>query len=99
MKRMVVVDYGVNNVGSVVNMLRRVDVEPTVARDAAGLEGATAIVLPGIGAFDTGVTSLKDAGLFEAIASRVRDGVPILGICLGMQLLSRGSEEGTLEGL
>lgn len=97
--KLVVVDYGVNNVGSVVNMLRRLDVDAVVARDPAGLADARAIVLPGIGAFDAGVRSLRDAGLFDAIIERVNGGVPVLGICLGMQLLSRGSEEGSLEGL
>jgi glutamine amidotransferase len=99
-KRLVVVDYGVNNVGSVVNMLRRLDVEADLVRNGDGIAGATAIVLPGIGAFDSGVTNLKRTGLFDAIRERVaKDRVPILGICLGMQLLSNGSEEGSLEGL
>lgn len=94
-----VVDYGVNNIGSVLNMLRRLDVEAAPARSPAELDGAHAIVLPGIGAFDAGVTNLRSAGLFEVIQERVARGVPILGICLGMQLLTRGSEEGKLEGL
>jgi len=94
-----VVDYGVNNVGSVVNMLRRVDVEPIIARDANALEKASAIILPGIGAFDAGVTNLTRTGLFDAVRKHVLKGAPILGICLGMQLLTRGSEEGSLQGL
>jgi glutamine amidotransferase len=94
-----VIDYGVNNVGSVVNALKRVGAAPHVAKSGADLASATAMVLPGIGAFDTGVRNLHDLGLYDAIKARVADGVPILGICLGMQLLSRGSEEGSLEGL
>jgi glutamine amidotransferase len=94
-----VLDYGVNNVGSVMNALRRVGAAPYVARSPSELEKATAMVLPGIGAFDTGVTNLRDLGLFDAIKERVAAAVPILGICLGMQLLTRGSEEGKLEGL
>lgn len=94
-----VIDYGVNNVGSVMNALRRVGVAPYVARSAADLATATAMVLPGIGAFDTGVKNLRELGLFDAIQARVAEGAPILGICLGMQLLTKGSEEGTLEGL
>lgn len=94
-----VIDYGVNNVGSVINALRRVGVSPYVARSEADLATASAMVLPGIGSFDAGVRNLRERGLFDAIKARVADDVPILGICLGMQLLTRGSEEGSLEGL
>jgi glutamine amidotransferase len=94
-----VVDYGVNNVGSVVNMLRRLDVVAAVAPEPRALLTAGAIVLPGIGAFDSGVRALRDAGLFDALVERANAGVPILGICLGMQLLTKGSEEGSLPGL
>jgi glutamine amidotransferase len=93
-------DYGVNNIGSVGNMLSRIDVRCAVARSPSELASASAIVLPGIGAFDTGVTRLKQTGLFDGIVERVQEKkVPILGICLGMQLLADGSEEGSLEGL
>jgi glutamine amidotransferase len=95
-----VVDYGVNNVGSVLNMLRHLGVEAVAAHDAGDLVEAPSIILPGIGSFDTGVTNLRNAGLFDALKARVQEhGVPILGICLGMQLLTKGSEEGRLEGL
>ncbi|MBX3228104.1 MAG: imidazole glycerol phosphate synthase subunit HisH [Labilithrix sp.] len=98
--RLVVVDYGVNNVGSVINMFRRIGVEADAVRTSERIAEASAIVLPGIGAFDAGIQNLKSRGLFEAIQRRVRDDrVPILGICLGMQLLGSGSEEGKLEGL
>lgn len=98
-RRMAVVDYGVNNVGSVVNMLRRLEVEVDTAKTGEELSRAQAILLPGIGSFDTGVVNLKRAGLFDALRDRASAGVPLLGICLGMQLLTRGSEEGTKEGL
>jgi glutamine amidotransferase len=97
--RLAVVDYGVNNIGSVLNMLRRLGIAADPATRGDDVAKASAIVLPGIGAFDAGVKNLRSAGLFEAIQLRVREGAPILGICLGMQLLTRGSEEGSLEGL
>lgn len=95
-----VVDYGVNNVGSVLNMLARIGVETVTANGPEGLRDVSAILLPGIGSFDAGVTSLRNTGLFDALRESVLDrNVPILGICLGMQLLTHGSEEGSLEGL
>ena len=97
--RIAVVDYGVNNVGSVMNALRRVGASPYVARSESELATARAIVLPGIGAFDSGVKNLRELGLFDVLRARAADRVPMLGICLGMQLLTNGSEEGSLEGL
>jgi imidazole glycerol-phosphate synthase subunit HisH len=95
-----VVDYGVNNVGSVLNMFRKIGVAASPVRTPHELGGRNAIVLPGIGAFDTGVSNLKSLQLFDAIRRRViEEDTPILGICLGMQLLARGSEEGELPGL
>lgn len=97
--RIAVIDYGVNNVGSVLNALRRVGAAPYVVRSASDLSTASAMVLPGIGAFDTGVRNLREVGLFDEIRARAEARVPILGICLGMQLLTAGSDEGSLEGL
>lgn len=95
-----VVDYGVNNIGSVLNMLRHLGVEAVAAHSPSELAAAHAILLPGIGSFDAGITNLKNAGLFDAIRERVLEAkTPLLGICLGMQLLGKGSEEGRLEGL
>jgi imidazole glycerol-phosphate synthase subunit HisH len=96
----VVVDYGVNNIGSVLNMLGRLDVDATAGRCPDDVASARALILPGIGAFDSGVANLRAAGLFDSLREAVIvRRVPILGICLGMQLLGRGSEEGRLEGL
>lgn len=97
--RFAVIDYGVNNIGSVLNMLRRLEVDAVAVQRPADLDGARAIVLPGIGSFDAGVRNLRERGLFEPLRRLGEAGTPLLGICLGMQLLTRTSEEGSLSGL
>lgn len=95
-----VVDYGVANLGSMLNMLRKVGVEAERASTPEQLESADRIVLPGIGAFDQGMSALADRGLIEPLRSKsLMEGTPILGVCLGMQLLGGGSEEGSVGGL
>jgi imidazole glycerol-phosphate synthase subunit HisH len=95
-----IIDYGVCNVGSVKNMLRHCGYQSQVVDTSRGIKEAEKLILPGIGHFDHGVSNLKGLDLFEAIKDAA--GVtktPILGICLGMQLLGCGSEEGSFEGL
>jgi len=95
-----VVDYGVGNLGSVLNMLKRVRIPARVVADAEGLRGVEKLILPGVGAFDRAMTRLAESGLREVLHERVMgDGTPVLGLCLGMQLLTEGSEEGRLPGL
>jgi glutamine amidotransferase len=94
-----VVTYGVGNVGSIFNMFRKLGVPAVAASTADELARAEKILLPGVGAFDHGMEMLARAGLIPALRARVADGVPLLGICLGMQLLGRGSEEGQRPGL
>jgi len=95
-----VIDYGVANVGSMLNMLRRAGAEATVAADCAAIERADRLILPGIGAFDHGVDALSARGFIPSIRRRVLEGgVPLLGVCLGMQLLGRASAEGAAQGL
>lgn len=96
-----IVDYDMGNVASVANMLKRIGAAaPVLTRDPAVLAKAERIILPGVGAFDKGMRNLSDFGLREALddAALVRR-VPILGICLGMQLLTESSEEGSAPGL
>lgn len=95
-----VIDYNMGNVGSVLNMLRKLGHPAKLTRDRADLLAANGLVLPGVGAFDRGMTNLRSLGLLDTLneCALVR-GIPVLGICLGMQLLMSSSEEGTLPGL
>lgn len=94
-----VVDYGINNLGSIINMLKRIGVSVNVVKDPKALKKATKILLPGIGAFDAGMQALISSGMKCALEEKVLiEKRPILGICLGMHFLTRGSEEGTLPG-
>jgi glutamine amidotransferase len=95
-----VVTYGVGNVGSIFSMLRKIGVPAKAAATPDEIGRAEKIILPGVGAFDHGMSMLADRGLNDAIVKRVgEDGIPLLGICLGMQLLGRCSEEGSRPGL
>ena len=94
-----VVSYGVCNVGSIVNMLKRIGAAAETASTPEAVRSAAKVILPGIGAFDNGMKALRDLDLVEPLKERARAGVPLLGICLGMQLLGDSSEEGTASGL
>lgn len=94
-----VLDYGLGNVGSVANMLRRVDNEPTIVRQPEHVAEADRLLLPGVGSFDAAVTLLQQQGMMDAIREFAATGRPLLGICLGMQLLCDTSDEGTMNGL
>lgn len=95
-----IVDCGIGNIKSVQRMFEAADGEARVVTDPADLAGALRIALPGVGAYDAGMRALGDGGWIEPLnqAALVRK-VPLIGICLGMQLLCRGSEEGELPGL
>lgn len=97
----VVIDYGMGNVGSICKMLKRAGAKDvTVSSQQCEIEAATALVLPGVGAFDRGMRQLSNLSLISLLEKKVlRDKTPILGICLGMQLFSTRSEEGKLPGL
>jgi len=95
----VVIDYGMGNSGSVVNMLKRTGQEVIFTSTVADIKKASKIILPGVGAFDNGIENLQKLGLLNALNERVVvDKIPILGICLGMQLFGRQSEEGKRAG-
>lgn len=95
-----IVDYGMGNLGSIRNMLKRIGVQSVVTSDASELQRASKIILPGVGAFSTGMSKLNELGLIPVLNKLVLDdGVPVLGICLGMQIMCKCSEEGAGVGL
>jgi len=95
-----IVDYGMGNLGSIKNMLKKVGAEAVITADEAVIEKAEKLILPGVGAFDTGMKKLNETGLTETLNRKaLEEKVPVLGICLGMQLLTKGSEEGDRPGL
>ncbi len=95
-----VIDAGLGNIGSLLNMLDHLGVSARAARTPADLEDADRFILPGVGAFDHGMARLLGSGLLPSLEQRIlRENVPVLGICLGMQLLGRSSEEGAAPGL
>jgi glutamine amidotransferase len=98
--RVAVIDCGIGNIGSIGKMLRHVGVEPVIVSEALQLRLADKLVLPGVGHFDRAMANLTAAGLVDELKELVLTRqMPILGICLGMQLLCRSSEEGTQGGL
>lgn len=94
------VDYGLGNIQAFANIYRHLGIEAAPARTPKDLRTASAIILPGVGAFDWAMTRLQESGLREALDEEVLGAKkPILGICVGMQMMARSSEEGGLPGL
>jgi glutamine amidotransferase len=95
-----ILDYGIGNLGSVRNMLRRAGLECQITGDPGVVERASKIILPGVGAFDRAMARLNESGLRPVLDRKaLEEKIPVLGICLGMQMLTKGSEEGDLPGL
>jgi glutamine amidotransferase len=88
-----IVDYGMGNRRSVEKALQHVGAEPVLTADHERLRAAGGIVVPGVGAFPEAMRRFRAAGLDELITERAEAGVPVLGLCLGMQLLFEGSDE------
>ena len=98
--KIVIVDYKIGNLGSIQNMLKKIGVASEISSDPDCIRSAARLILPGVGAFDAGMDHLRRSGLIQVLEDRVRVArVPVLGICLGMQLMTRGSAEGKLDGL
>lgn len=94
-----VIDYGVGNIGSVLNMFWQINVPATVTSSPSEIKSSDRILLPGVGAYDRAAAQLEESEIAPAIKEAASQGIPILGICLGMQLLGANSEEGSRPGL
>lgn len=96
----VILDYGLGNLGSIKNMLKKIGHSSLITNDKNEILKATKLILPGVGSFDNGITNLKKFDILEVLNQKVLvEKTPILGICLGMQLMTKSSEEGSLDGL
>lgn len=94
-----VIDIGVSNIGSLTSALNYLGATHFVADTPAGMDQATHVILPGVGAYDPAMAALAARGFVEPLRDYARGQRPVLGVCLGMQILGEGSEEGVLPGL
>jgi glutamine amidotransferase len=98
--KIVIVDYGIGNIGSIIRMINKAGADAIYTSDVDEIRKAEKLILPGVGAFDVGMKMLDESGLLDILNQKVfEDKTPILGICLGMQLMTNGSEEGNRKGL
>jgi glutamine amidotransferase len=96
----VIIDYGMGNLRSILNKLQRIDAEAIISSKVEDIVKAEKLILPGVGSFAAGMENLDKYNLIPILTKKViEEKVPILGICLGMQLLTKRSEEGNAEGL
>jgi imidazole glycerol-phosphate synthase subunit HisH len=93
MTRLAILDYGMGNLRSVEKALERVGAEAAITADRKRVESADGVILPGVGAFPMAMSRVHETGLDELVAGRIEAGVPVMGICLGMQLLFESSVE------
>jgi glutamine amidotransferase len=94
-----IVDYQAGNIGSIRNMLKKIGYDSLITSSRTEIAHADRIILPGVGSFDYGMQKLKDFELTDVLNQKKASGTPILGICLGAQLMCNNSEEGILPGL
>ncbi len=95
-----IIDYGMGNLGSIQNMFKKIGNKSVVENDPDKIKNASKIILPGVGSYDTAMKKIKKQNLDEVLNEKaLKEQVPVLGICLGMQLLTNESEEGSLKGL
>jgi imidazole glycerol-phosphate synthase subunit HisH len=94
-----IVDYGLGNVQAIANIYKRLSIPVTIATSAEKLSSANKIILPGVGAFDWAMSRLNESGMRPRLDELVRSGSEVLGICVGMQMMAKRSQEGALDGL
>ena len=98
--KIIIIDYGMGNLRSVQKKFQRVGANPIITSNLDEIAQAKKLILPGIGHFANGVNNLKESGIWEILNEKVLEQkTPILGICLGMQLMAKYSEEGNIDGL
>lgn len=95
-----IISYGVGNINAYVNVYKKLGIQLKIVSSVIDLNGVTKIILPGVGAFDNVMTKLNNSGMRPVIDKMVlTENVPVIGICVGMQMLAKSSEEGVLSGL
>lgn len=95
-----IIDIGMGNLGSMRNMVKRIGYSAVIESDPLKIASASKLILPGVGAFDAAINKINQKkGLRSVIEDKAEENIPILGVCLGMQLLTDKSEEGNLPGL
>lgn len=99
-RKISIINYGMGNIGSVVKKIKNIGFEPIIVRQKEELQKATKIILPGVGHFASAMIKLKELDLLDTLNQKVLEQkTPILGICLGMQIMAKHSEEGNAQGL
>ena len=100
MSMITIIDYGAGNIKSIQNMLKKIGIKSVLTKETNEIENATKLILPGVGHFDYGMQQLQKSGLIKILNKKVlQDKTPLLGICLGAQMLGNQSEEGNEKGL
>ena len=96
----IIIDYGMGNLGSIYNLFKKIGVKSKITGNIEDIKNAQKLLLPGVGAFNNAMIRINESGFNDILKKKaLEEKIPVLGICLGMQLLTDGSEEGDLSGL